>query len=111
MCLNASFFSVPLCYGIHGYFSDSQVPQKRRIQSSESGVFPDLNSPLKSQVFALEICHFSVLRMVVFPSRFVALESKAICFTPQIQSKSDTVLAALNSSQYLRTSSYSEMLG
>ena len=24
-------FSVPLCYGIHGCFDDSEVPQKRRI--------------------------------------------------------------------------------
>ena len=52
-----------------------------------------------------EIEHFSDVQMIVFPSRFVALEYKTFSrfrYTSEV-----TLLAPLNCSQYLRTSSYS----
>ena len=78
--VNASFFLSLCATGfMDGYFGDSEVPQEKwRIEPSESYVFQDLNSPLKSRVFALGIGHFSVVQMIVFPSRFVALECKVV---------------------------------
>ncbi len=73
--------------------------------------FSRFEFPIKIVGFWVEIGDFSVVQMVVFPSRFVALEYKQ-AISRFGYSQKVTLLGSLNCSQYLtlRTSSfYSEV--
>ena len=59
----------------------------------------------RSQVFVLEIAWFSIVRILVFSSPFMELESRTISCLRDRQNV--VLLAALNYSKYLRMSSYS----